>query len=106
MFFDNPYVDTAKTSDANFEQYNLLKGFSKYLEETDVGQAGSMINAIFKGLIKSLDAQAYIRYIFKTIVSRVNLIELEKFINEKLSPDNVPSYLNPKIRSDGKLQED
>ena len=61
---------------------------------------------IFQGLTKDMEAQSFMRYIFKTIVSRVNLIELEKFIKEKVVIEIDASKVSQKTKSDGKLQEE
>lgn len=38
---------------------------------------------IFGGLIRSNEAQSYLRFIFRNIFSKINLIQLIAFINEK-----------------------
>jgi hypothetical protein len=38
---------------------------------------------IFMTLIRSLEAQSYLRFIYRNIFSKINLIQLIAFINEK-----------------------
>ena len=49
--------------------------------KNDIG--GHLTSYIFNGLIKSIEAQSYLRFIYKNIFSKVNLIQLICFINEK-----------------------
>jgi hypothetical protein len=71
---DNPFSDTSKTHDTNLMFFNTLKAYYSMMNPTS-DKLG--------GLIRSNEAQSYLRFIFRNIFSKINLIQLIAFINEK-----------------------
>ena len=61
FFFDHSFTDCSKSSDTNFDYFNLLRCYKRYAEELECdgnreefpGYVGSKI---FLGLSKSIDA--------------------------------------------------
>lgn len=95
LLLDNPFPDTSKTHHTNLLFFNTLKAF--YLMLNTKSQSLKVNNniltreqlrnhiscQIFGTLIKSMEAQSYLRFIYKSIFSKINLIQLIAFINEK-----------------------
>ncbi|CDW80527.1 UNKNOWN [Stylonychia lemnae] len=92
MFFDNPFQDTSKCEDTNLQYFNILRAFnrlmnkdlqSKYKIASKDDLNNHVASQIFSGLTKIIEAQSYLRFIFRNIFSKINLIQLIGFINEK-----------------------
>lgn len=100
LLLDNPFSDTSKTHDTNLLYFNSIRAFYKLLNpdprapiEISVYKANNITSRdqlrnhvsshIFGGLIRSMEAQSYLRFIYRNIFSKINLIQLIAFINEK-----------------------
>lgn len=101
LLLDNPFPDTSQTVDTNLPYFNTLRAYQKMLAELpetskqaqDLNRVNNITSKedlkdhitlnIFNSLIKSVEAQSYLRFIFKGIFSKINLIQLIAFINEK-----------------------
>jgi hypothetical protein len=91
LLFDNPFLDTSKTQDANLLFFNSLRGFSAFMKRPI--KANTIISRehlrthisthLFMSLIRSIEAQSYLRFIYRNVFSKINLIQLIAFINEK-----------------------
>jgi hypothetical protein len=88
---DNPFQDTSKTQDSNLLYFNTLKAYYALLKPSvrvklndfQIRQNNIMTREqlsqhvsmpIFYALIKSVEAQSYLRFIYKNIFSKINLI--------------------------------
>ncbi len=100
LMLDNLFVDSSQTSDTNLLYFNTLSAYSLLLNPgqqsklsplqqrqnniTSKEQLNSHISiSIFNSLIKSVEAQSYLRFIYRNIFSKINLVQLNAFINEK-----------------------
>jgi hypothetical protein len=100
LMLDNLFVDSSQTSDTNLLCFNTLSAYSLLLNPgqqsklsplqqrqnniTSKEQLNSHISiSIFNSLIKSVEAQSYLRFIYRNIFSKINLVQLNAFINEK-----------------------
>ena len=92
LFFDNPFPDSLRINETNFEKFNLLKVLNTFLMKEVNKSANPQISldshvckSIFAALIRTVDAQSFLRFIFKNILVKINLVQLETFINEKIN---------------------
>jgi hypothetical protein len=94
LMLDNPFPDTSKTHDSNLVFFNSLKAFHQMLNPAS-GQSKAnniytrdhlknhVAASLFTALIRSPEAQSYLRFIYRNIFSKINLIQLITFIYEK-----------------------